>query len=308
MRFKSFCKYCAALVMPLCFTACAENEDFPEPGVSEDVNQHPQTGENEEYGDIVVAFGKDTRSSTTVISPEEAQNFLITVSQGDAVVRGPQTLGTMNMRFPVGQGYTVYAESCTETDAEMNNNYWGQKRFVGLSDPFGINKGETTTVQVGMKVDNAAMCVVINPSLANYFKQSCTITLTEADRGLQWNYENAGKVEDGVTTDGQIAYFNIDETGVRTIAYTIRAVADDKVKTMEGTLQLSKAKMSRLNLAYDSGFFTLEVTVDDTDLYVDNDWTTGPDDVISDDGSTDAVSGNDDFNIDDSEVDYDQYN
>lgn len=269
-----------------------------------------QNAENADFGKIELSFtGKnETRSSTTTISPEEAKNFLITVSQGGQVVRGPQTLGTMNMRFPVGQGYKVYAESCTEADAERNNNQWGQKRFVGTSDEFGISKGETTTARVGMTVDNAAMCVVINPSLENYFKESCTITLSEVDRNLCWTYDNAGKVEDGVAVDGQIAYFNVGEEGTRQITYTIVAVADSKTITKEGTITLTRAKMSRLNLAYESGFFELTVDLSEEELYIDSDLTVGSQDIIQDDGATDGIGNNDDFNVDDSEVDYDQYN
>lgn len=290
-----FINFLWAMLASICMTACMEPFEAQ------------QGEEMADYGEMKVSFGVKARSTTTVISPEEAQNFLITVSQGGEVVRGPQTLGTMNMRFPAGQGYSVYAESCMPADAESSNNGWGQKRFVGSSEEFGINKGETTTVKVGMSVDNAAMCVVINPSLANYFKQSCTVTLSNADRGLQWNYNNAGKVEEGVTTDGQIAYFNVDESNERVVNYTIEAVSDNNTIRKEGTITLSRAKMSRLNLAYDSGFFTLTINVDEADLYDDKDLTTGPQDVISDDGSTEATGGNDDFNNDGTEVDYDQY-
>lgn len=290
------------LLATACLTACLGQDDFM------------QGNSQNEYGDIQLSLTgtTNTRSTTTTISPEEAQNFLITVSQGTdenkTVIRGPQTLGTMSLRFPVGQNYSVYAESCTEADAESNNNYWGQKRFVGTSASFGVNKGETTEVKVGMSVDNAAMCVVIQPSLANYFKNSCTISLSEADRGLVWNYDNSGKVENGVTEDGQIAYFNVEETGTRTINYTINAVANDKTITKEGSITLSRAKMSRLNLAYDSGFFTLTLNVNSEDLYVNSELTVGPDDVIQDDGETNASGNNDEFHNDGTEVDYDQYN
>ena len=269
-----------------------------------------QTGQDSAEGKMALAFtgSAPTRGTTTTISPEEAKTFLITVSQGGTVVRGPQTLGTMDMRFPVGQGYSVYAESCTGTDAEANNNRWGQKRFVGTSEEFGINKGQTTEVSVGMSVDNASLCVIINPSLSNYFKKSCTISVTEGDRTLVWNYDNAGKVVDGQTIDGQVAYFNVGDEGTRTISYTIKAVSDDKTIEKTGTVTLSRAKNSRLNLAYDSGFFNLTVNVNEEDLYVDSKLTVGPDDITQDDGATDAIGGNDDFNIDDSEVDYDQYN
>lgn len=295
MKFRNLFSY-MALLLTTSLTACMNQDDFIQ---QEDGN---------EVGSIELSFGANTRSTTTTISPEEANNFLVTITKSGEIVRGPQTLGTLNTRLPAGQDYKVYAESCTEADAELMNNHWGQKRFVGNSDVFGINKGETTKVRVGMSVDNAAMCVVIHPSLANYFKNSCTITLSEPNRALQWNYENAGKVENGETTDGQIAYFNIDETGSREVEYTIEASSDNQTITKTGTMKLSRAKMSRLNLAYDSGFFTLTLSVNEEDLYVDSKLVVGPNDITSDQGETDVVGGHDGFNNDDSGVDYDQYN
>lgn len=299
-----FIKTCVLLLGTIGLSSCLNTDEMP------------FEKDNQELGAVEVSFSGNsaTRSTTTTISPEEAKNFLITVSQGEEVVRGPQTLGTMNMRFPVGQGYKVYAESCTEADAESNNNFWGQKRFVGTSEVFGINKGETTKVQVPMNVDNAAMCVFINSSLENYFKHSCTITITDpSDRNIVWTYANAGKMVDGVKQDGQIAYFNINESNVneqgqRIVEYKIVAVADNNTIEKTGTLALSRAKMSRLNLAYQSGFYSLTIDIDQSELYVDNDLTVGPDDIIQDDGATDMNGNNDDFNVDDSEVDYDQYN
>ena len=72
-----------------------------------------QNEEDVDFGKVELSFtGKtETRSSTTTISPEEAKNFLITVSQGGQVVRGPQTLGTMNMRFPVLNGIVIWVQN-----------------------------------------------------------------------------------------------------------------------------------------------------------------------------------------------------
>ena len=260
-----------------------------------------------EYGNVELSFNGTTRATTTTISPEEAKNFLITVTQGDRILRGPQTLGTMSMKFPVGQGYKVFAESCNEQEAETGNDNWGQKRFTGSSAEFGINKGETTKASVGMKVANAAVCVVIDASLANYFRKSCTLNISEGERDLHWNYDNAGKDVDGVITDGQIAYFNVDETGQRTIRYSITASAEGNITDKEGTIMLNRAKMSRLKLKYDSGAFSLTVSVNEDNLYVDNTITVTPDDVIADDGSTDASAGNEGFETDNFVPDYDSY-
>lgn len=289
-------KYICMVLIAFLASSCLNTEDFwqeEEPAV--------------EYGNVELSFNGTTRATTTTISPEEAKNFLITVTQGDRILRGPQTLGTMSMKFPVGQGYKVFAESCNEQDAETSNDNWGQKRFTGSSAEFGINKGETTKASVGMKVANAAVCVIIDPSLANYFRKSCTLNITEGERELHWNYDNAGKDMDGVITDGQIAYFNVDESGQRTISYSITASAEGNITDKEGTLTLNRAKMSRLKLKYDSGAFSLTVSVNEDNLYVDNTITVTPDDVISDDGSTDASAGNEDFETDNFVPDYDTY-
>ena len=290
-------KYICLVLLSIVATSC-NNQDTDLPGVDT----------TDEYGSIELDFSGRTRATTTTISPEEAQNFLITVTQGDMVVRGPQTLGTMNMRFPVGQGYKVYAESCTAEEAESSFGFWGQKRFTGESEEFGINKGETTKASVGMSVANAAMCVVIDESLINYFKISCTLLVSEGERNLEWNYDNAGTSIAGIVTDGQIAYFNIDESGTRTIHYSIKASAEGNITDAQGTIDLTRAKMKRLRLAKVSGTYTLSVSVDQEDLFVDDDETFGPDDIIEDDGATDAVGGNDEFDSNNNGVDYDQYN
>ena len=264
-----------------------------------------------DYGNIELTFHGTTRATTTTISPEEAQHFLITITQGERIVRGPETLGTIDLRLPVGQGYKVYAESCSKEDAENSNEHWGQKRFTGSSAEFGINKGQTTKASIGMRVDNAAISVIIDASLANYFKNACTLNISESGRNLDWNYDNAGKGEgEDVMSDGQIAYFNVDETGQRSIRYTITASAEGNITNKEGTITLNRAKMSRLKLKKESGSFTLDVEVnqEEEELYVDQYLTIKPGDIISDDGNTDISGSNDKFESDNTIPDYDQYN
>lgn len=264
---------------------------------------------NTEYGNIELTFHGTTRATTTTISPEEAQHFLITITQGERLVRGPETLGTIDLRLPVGQGYKVYAESCSKEDAENSNNLWGQKRFAGSSPEFGINKGETTKASIGMKVDNAAVCVIIDASLANYFKDACTLNISESGRDLHWNYDNSGKGNgDNITADGQIAYFNVDGTGQRSIQYNITANAEGNITNTGGTITLNRAKMSRLKLKKESGSFTLMVDINEDNLYVESDLTIKPSDIITDDGSTDLSGGNEQFESDNTVPDYDRYN
>ena len=260
-----------------------------------------------DYGNIELTFHGTTRATTTTISPEEAQHFLITITQGERIVRGPEALGTIDLRLPVGQGYKVYAESCSKEDAENSNEHWGQKRFTGSSAEFGINKGQTTKASIGMRVDNAAICVIIDASLASYFKEACTLDITESGRDLRWDYDNAGKGTNE-NDNGQIAYFNVDETNQRSIRYTITASAEGNITNSGGTITLNRAKMSRLKLKKKSGSFTLELDVNQEDLYVGQYLTIKPGDIISDDGNTDISGSNDKFESDNTVPDYDQYN
>lgn len=260
-----------------------------------------------DYGNIELTFHGTTRATTTTISPEEAQHFLITITQGERIVRGPEALGTIDLRLPVGQGYKVYAESCSKEDAENSNEHWGQKRFTGSSAEFGINKGQTTKASIGMRVDNAAICVIIDASLASYFKEACTLDITESGRYLRWDYDNAGKGTNE-NDNGQIAYFNVDETNQRSIRYTITASAEGNITNSGGTITLNRAKMSRLKLKKESGSFTLELDVNQEDLYVGQYLTIKPGDIISDDGNTDISGSNDKFESDNTVPDYDQYN
>lgn len=260
-----------------------------------------------DYGNIELTFHGTTRATTTTISPEEAQHFLITITQGERIVRGPEALGTIDLRLPVGQGYKVYAESCSKEDAENSNEHWGQKRFTGSSAEFGINKGQTTKASIGMRVDNAAICVIIDASLTSYFKEACTLEITESGRYLRWNYDNAGKGTNE-NDNGQIAYFNVDETNQRSIRYTITASAEGNITNSGGTITLNRAKMSRLKLKKESGSFTLELDVNQEDLYVGQYLTIKPGDIISDDGNTDISGSNDKFESDNTVPDYDQYN
>lgn len=267
------------------------------------------------YGQVDVALSAATapesRATTSTISPEEAALFLITVYKGAEVNRGPVMLGSMDKRFPAGEGYWLSAESCTEADAETNNNLWGQKRFTGQSAEFAVKKGETTSVTVPMSVANAALCVFVSDNLKNFFTTSCTVQLTEADRSLTWTYDNMGHVvntETNETTDGQVAYFNIPASGTRTVHYTITAVSPDKTTTSEGDIALEVAKMKRLSLTYNAGFYELDITVDQSDLFYDATITIGPDDVTSDEGETDANGNHSGFETDGTEIDYDTYN
>lgn len=264
----------------------------------------------DDCGRLELHLGVSTRATTTVISAAEARNFLITVTRGQDIVRGPQALGDMDLRFPAGQGYAVFAENCNEDTAESANGGWGQKRFIGLSSDFGIQHSQTTQVTVGLGVANAAFCVVIAPAMAHYFRESGSVVVAVDGRQLVWTMDNAGcPQQEGIVAEGQMAFFNIPEEGTRTINYAIRMVADGgQIIEQTGSATLSPAKNTRLNINAASGEMGLSIHVDEQILTAQELLVVGPDDVIQDDGKTAGLAEHEGYTTDGSEVDYDSYN
>ncbi len=227
------------------------------------------------YGrmDLSLSTATSPRQTRATLSNSAAQNFLVTVYQFDEVVRGPQTLGTIDMTFPVGGGYAVYVENCTAADAESANSGWGQKHLTGKADGLRINLGETTTVKVNMSVFNASLCVIIDSSVSTYFNKSFTLTITDGDRTLVWNYDNAGKVENGTSTNGQVAFFNLGTDGTREISYTIRAEGDSETMEKSGTVTLNTGKNTPVKIISPTGGLSVEIDTDKDIFYEEHDVT-----------------------------------
>ncbi len=240
----------------------------------------PTTGSGTEavdslgFFELTLSSVPATRATTTQITPEEAANFLITIYKGSDIVRQTVRLGDLDTRLSAGYGYTVTAESCSETEAESANDGWGQKRFAGLSASFAIVAGKTTAVDVGCSVANAGIELTYDESLLDYFT-SVEVTVKSGNRTLTF------------TKSGQIAYFNTNVDGLRTATYTITAVGPNSTLTKEGTLDLGKAKMSHINLQYEIGTFELSVLVEEADL-TDDEVVIHEEDIQTDDGKTEV--------------------
>lgn len=270
--------------LPLLFAACAISDFEPSVGFE------PQTVElMDSMGtvELTLSNGSSTRATTTVISKEEADNFLITIYKGSDVVREKTRLKDVNSRLPAGYGYIVSAENCTEAEAESANDDWGRKRFAGLSASFAIKAGETTAVNVGCSVANSGVEVVFGEAIPEYFNISYDITIQEGSRTLVFDKETAGKVIDGDTISGNVAYFNLNGGRVRSINYTIRAVGDGSSITKTGTLILGKSRINRINLNYVPGYFDFTISVEE--LYFENEQViVHEEDIQTDDGATDV--------------------
>ena len=234
---------------------------------------------------IFTADAPATRATTTVITKEEADNFLVTILKGSDTIRSTTRLRDLNTSLAAGYGYRVIAENVTTHEAITVNDGWGCKRFAGLSASFAIKAGQTTTVNVGCSVANAAIEVIFDQSIAEYFTTSYELTIHDGDRTIVFNAATAGHKEGDVVTAGRTAYFNLNDDGAHNITYTITAVGP-KTLVKEGTLDLSKAKIERINLTYERSVFDFNITLDEEEVFATEIINITDDDITVDDGIT----------------------
>lgn len=293
--------YCLCMAAYLLLSASCSSEK------AEDIIM-PDT-EEKNTGNLALSLHDKsvTRATTTVISGDEADNFLITVYKGLDIIRETTKLKDLNKKLSAGYGYTVKAENCTELTAEEANEGWGMRRCSGMSDPFAIIAGETTKVGVYCSVANAGVEVVFDESVPQYFTDSYSVTITEADRTIIFDETTAGSSVNGSITGGNIAYFNVDEGGTRNITYKIEAYGQGMRLVKSHTLTLSQAKIVRLKLTFVPGTFDLEIIADTKDIYMDQTIEITGKDVIQDDGSTDIEGNHESFGNAEDNVDISDY-
>lgn len=230
--------------------------------------------------------GPAATRATTPVSAEEAGKYLITILKGtNDTIQKPKPLNefpSSGITLNAGYGYSLMAESCSENDAEMaeeagdeNHIKWGKKRFVGKSQSFAIIAGERTSVSVTCKVANGGISAYFDPTVTGTYN----ITITDEKKGtIVFDASNSDhKVNDKIEK-GKTAYFNIPETGKRTVHYSV-TIGN---VTKEFDQELEVAKIKRLTVSYNSGTFSLDIKVDDEELYMEDDVTVKPDDSIKD--------------------------
>lgn len=297
-QIQSMVKLCLTVLTVFLLGACSA--DIPETTI-------PSTDDAEQWGTLELSLGSATRATSTVISKEEADNYWVTVYKGQDVSREKTRLKDLNTRLSAGYGYIVEAESCLEPEAESVNNGWGQRRYAGQSASFAIKPGETTKVGVGCTVANAGVEVVFDETMLNHFTTSYRVTITEGERVIVFDEETGGKRQGEVITPGSVAYYNVDDSGSRTLTYTIEAYGVGKRLVKTATLPLTKAKISRLTLIFIPGTLGLDVTIDLADIFVSQDIEITGNDVIQDDGSANISGSHDDFEMSDDDVDISDY-
>ena len=208
----------------------------------------PYSPHREGVGSIAVTLeGSQTRATTSVITKEEADLFLVTLYKGDDVIEQQTMLGRLgSLTFPAGYGYSLFVESITEQDALTLNEGWGAKRYTGKSKSFGIQAGQTTKVAVGCSVANAAVAVNIDSSAAG-----CVVTLKTSDgRTL-------------TTTESRVAYVNVTIEEKPDVTSTIEKDGEVVKETTLENLEASQVK--DINIKENTeGTLGLQVTYDDS--------------------------------------------
>ena len=208
----------------------------------------PYSLHREGVGSIAVTLeGSQTRATTSVITKEEADLFLVTLYKGDDVIAQQTMLGHLgSLTFPAGYGYSLFVESITEQDALTLNEGWGAKRYTGQSKSFGIHAGQTTKVAVGCSVANAAVAVNIDSSAAG-----CVVTLKTSDgRTL-------------TTTESRVAYVNVTPEEKPDVTITIEKDGEVVKETTLENLEASQVK--DINIKENTeGTLGLQVTYDDS--------------------------------------------
>ena len=267
----------------------------------------PPIDDTEQWGTLELSLGSATRATSTVISKEEADNYWVTVYKGQDISRETTRLRDLNKRLSAGYGYIVEAESCLEPEAESANNGWGQRRYAGQSASFAIKPGETTKVGVGCTVANAGVEVVFDETMAHHFTTSYSVTITEGERTIIFDEHTGGKREAGVITPGSVAYYNVDDSGTRTLTYTIEAYGFGKRLVKTATMVVTKAKISRLTLIFIPGTLDLDIAIDQEDMFVELGIEITDKNVIQDDGSADVNGAHDDFEESSDGVDISDY-
>ena len=220
--------------------------------------------------------GNSVTRATTKVSEAEAKKFLITIYKGEDVFTPSTPLGELSNRLNAGYGYSLYAQSCTEEDAESANEGWGKRRYEGKSQPFAVIAGQTTKVSIPCKVANGGISAYFDKTITDNFS-SYDLTITEGTRKLVFDANNSDKKNGEAIENGAVAYFNIPDAG-RTVSYTVKAGNITKSFTQE----LAVAEIRRISVSYKSGSFTLEINVNDEEIFIEDNVVIEPDPSLSD--------------------------
>lgn len=171
-------------------------------------------------------------------------------------------LSAADRTLPVGTGYKIMVESCSQEEALTANDGWGQMRFTGETT-FEIKNNETTPLEVNCTLQNAGLMVVFDDSFTSKFPVYAATTL-----------DSRALVFKGTTT-GKVACYNVEEEN-NSISLKLTGSAggwSDRIDIVK-EVSIVKGKIMRLTVIYDDNSGDLDI-----EFGTDNDMTDSDDDV-----------------------------
>ena len=289
----------------LLFAACTEKEmDLSLATTATTVDKEEQMGSFE----LTLTGDCKTRANTMTIGKKEADKFLITIYKGSDIYRATDSLKNINTSLSAGYGYSIFAESCSAATAESSNDGWGERRYTGTSAPFAVKPGQKTPVSINCTVANAGIEVEFDETVSNYFTGGFHVSISEGSRNIVFDSNTGGLSADGITTQiSKTAYFNVGEDGTRTITCHIHAVSPRKTLDRDEEITIKKAAIGSIKINYVMSTFSLNVTVDEKELFIDDNLYIIDDDIKMDQGDTDMGSTHDGYSEDNTDIDINNY-
>lgn len=171
-------------------------------------------------------------------------------------------LSAADRTLPVGTGYEIMVESCSQEEALTANDGWGQMRFTGETT-FEIKNNETTPLEVNCTLQNAGLMVVFDDSFTSKFPVYAATT--QDTRALVFKG----------TTTGKVACYNVEEEN-NSISLKLTGSAggwSDRIDIVK-EVSIVKGKIMRLKVIYDDNSGDLDI-----EFGTDNDMTDSDDDV-----------------------------
>lgn len=171
-------------------------------------------------------------------------------------------LSAADRTLPVGTGYKIMVESCSQEEALTANDGWGQMRFTGETT-FEIKNNETTPLEVNCTLQNAGLMVVFDDSFTSKFPVYAATT--QDTRALVFKG----------TTTGKVACYNVEEEN-NSISLKLTGSAggwSDRIDIVK-EVSIVKGKIMRLTVIYDDNSGDLDI-----EFGTDNDMTDSDDDV-----------------------------
>ena len=208
-------------------------------------------------GRIAIHVSADGKMSTRAENPltdAQKETYTISIYCGNTELTNSKVLSQLtkeDLTVPIGNGYRVTAESCSLEDAEKD---FGQPRLFGTSEPFSVNKDQTTTANVHCTPANAGVKVFADETFNEVFS-GYEMTTTLGNRTLTFTQDNA-------STTG---YYNVPVDGA-TLSYSLVATrkAGGEPAKASSTTQLQVGKITQLKLTTTpKGYINLNITYDD---------------------------------------------